>query len=165
MEWLAAASHLPLHRRDHMNSGAALVLQLQIAFPEEYQWPFGPPAGMKVGLYMTFNGAGGSRPLKEGKIQGLCPSSRKAANTTVVLGGVVVISGPTENALYRLGRRLPGNRYTGDDHVSTSGASRQSAVCMDPFSESRHSIAHCRCFGCSRCNSTNRRRALIFASM
>jgi len=34
----------------------------------------------------------------------------------------VVISGPTENALYRLGRRLPGNRYTGDDHVSNIGS-------------------------------------------
>lgn len=32
--------------------------------------------------------------------------------------GVVVISGPTENALYKLGRRIAGNRFTGDYHVS-----------------------------------------------
>jgi 2-polyprenyl-3-methyl-5-hydroxy-6-metoxy-1,4-benzoquinol methylase len=33
-------------------------------------------------------------------------------------GGIVVISGPTENALYRLGRRLAGHRFTGEYHVS-----------------------------------------------
>jgi 2-polyprenyl-3-methyl-5-hydroxy-6-metoxy-1,4-benzoquinol methylase len=33
-------------------------------------------------------------------------------------GGVVVISGPTENPLYRLGRRLAGNRFTGEYHLS-----------------------------------------------
>ena len=33
-------------------------------------------------------------------------------------GGVAVISGPTENALYKLGRRLAGNRFTGEYHVS-----------------------------------------------
>jgi 2-polyprenyl-3-methyl-5-hydroxy-6-metoxy-1,4-benzoquinol methylase len=32
--------------------------------------------------------------------------------------GVVVISGPTENALYKLGRRIAGRRFTGDYHVS-----------------------------------------------
>ncbi len=32
--------------------------------------------------------------------------------------GVIVISGPTENALYKLGRRIAGNRFTGDYHVS-----------------------------------------------
>lgn len=32
--------------------------------------------------------------------------------------GVVVISGPTENALYRLGRWIAGERFTGDYHVS-----------------------------------------------
>jgi hypothetical protein len=78
---------------------------------------------MKVGLYMTFNGAGGFKAPERGQnCRAFAPLSRKAANTTVVLGGVVVISGPTENALYRLGRRLPGNRYTGDDHVSNIGS-------------------------------------------
>jgi 2-polyprenyl-3-methyl-5-hydroxy-6-metoxy-1,4-benzoquinol methylase len=32
--------------------------------------------------------------------------------------GVVVISGPTESALYRLGRWIAGERFTGDYHVS-----------------------------------------------
>jgi len=36
-------------------------------------------------------------------------------------GGVVVISGPTENTLYRLGRRIAGKRFTGDYHVSNIG--------------------------------------------
>lgn len=36
-------------------------------------------------------------------------------------GGVVVISGPTENKLYRLGRRIAGRRFTGEYHVSTIG--------------------------------------------
>jgi 2-polyprenyl-3-methyl-5-hydroxy-6-metoxy-1,4-benzoquinol methylase len=35
--------------------------------------------------------------------------------------GVVVISGPTESALYRLGRRIAGKRFTGDYHVSNVG--------------------------------------------
>ena len=35
--------------------------------------------------------------------------------------GVVVISGPTESALYRLGRRIAGQRFTGDYHVSNIG--------------------------------------------
>lgn len=37
-------------------------------------------------------------------------------------GGVVVISGPTESALYRLGRRIAGSRFTGAYHVSNIGA-------------------------------------------
>jgi len=32
--------------------------------------------------------------------------------------GVVVITGPTENALYRLGRWIAGQRFTGDYHVT-----------------------------------------------
>ena len=32
--------------------------------------------------------------------------------------GVVLISGPTESALYRLGRRIAGRRFTGDYHVT-----------------------------------------------
>jgi 2-polyprenyl-3-methyl-5-hydroxy-6-metoxy-1,4-benzoquinol methylase len=36
-------------------------------------------------------------------------------------GGVVVISGPTENALYRLGRKIAGNRFSGNYHVSDIG--------------------------------------------
>lgn len=36
-------------------------------------------------------------------------------------GGVVVISGPTENALYRLGRRIAGKRFSGNYHVSDIG--------------------------------------------
>ena len=36
-------------------------------------------------------------------------------------GGVVVISGPTENKLYRLGRRIAGERFTGDYHVTNIG--------------------------------------------
>ncbi len=43
-------------------------------------------------------------------------------------GGVVVISGPTENALYRFGRRLAGERFTGDYHVSNIG--RIEAECL-----------------------------------
>ncbi|WP_168797671.1 class I SAM-dependent methyltransferase [Neolewinella litorea] len=32
--------------------------------------------------------------------------------------GVVVVSGPTENLFYKIGRRLAGNRFTGDYHVT-----------------------------------------------
>jgi 2-polyprenyl-3-methyl-5-hydroxy-6-metoxy-1,4-benzoquinol methylase len=42
-------------------------------------------------------------------------------------GGVVVISGPTENVLYRLGRRLAGSRFTGHYHVSDIG--KIEAIC------------------------------------
>ncbi len=35
--------------------------------------------------------------------------------------GVVVISGPTENALYRFGRRIAGKRFSGNYHVSDIG--------------------------------------------
>jgi len=33
-------------------------------------------------------------------------------------GGAVVVSGPTENLLYRLGRKLAGKEYSGNYHVS-----------------------------------------------
>jgi 2-polyprenyl-3-methyl-5-hydroxy-6-metoxy-1,4-benzoquinol methylase len=33
-------------------------------------------------------------------------------------GGVVVISGPTENKLYRIGRKLAGSRFTGEYHAT-----------------------------------------------
>ena len=32
--------------------------------------------------------------------------------------GVVVVSGPTENVFYKLGRKFAGNRFTGDYHVT-----------------------------------------------
>ena len=32
--------------------------------------------------------------------------------------GVILISGPTENAFYKIGRRLAGNRFSGDYHVT-----------------------------------------------
>jgi 2-polyprenyl-3-methyl-5-hydroxy-6-metoxy-1,4-benzoquinol methylase len=35
--------------------------------------------------------------------------------------GIAVISGPTENVLYRIGRRIAGERFTGDYHVSNIG--------------------------------------------
>ena len=40
-------------------------------------------------------------------------------------GGIVVISGPTENGLYKLGRRIAGKRFTGDYHVSNIGRIEQ----------------------------------------
>lgn len=33
-------------------------------------------------------------------------------------GGMVIVSGPTENVLYKIGRKLAGNRFTGDYHVT-----------------------------------------------
>lgn len=33
-------------------------------------------------------------------------------------GGAIVISGPSENVLYKIGRQLAGKRFTGDYHVS-----------------------------------------------
>lgn len=33
--------------------------------------------------------------------------------------GVIVISGPTENSLYKLGRSIAGSKFTGDYHVTT----------------------------------------------
>jgi len=33
-------------------------------------------------------------------------------------GGVILISGPTENFLYKIGRKLAGEKFTGDYHVS-----------------------------------------------
>ena len=38
--------------------------------------------------------------------------------TLIKPGGVVVISGPTENKLYQLGRKLAGKRFTGDYHIT-----------------------------------------------
>ncbi len=35
--------------------------------------------------------------------------------------GVVIVSGPTENILYKIGRKLAGNRFTGDYHVLNIG--------------------------------------------
>lgn len=32
--------------------------------------------------------------------------------------GVIIVSGPTENVLYKIGRSLAGNRFTGDYHVT-----------------------------------------------
>lgn len=32
--------------------------------------------------------------------------------------GVIIISGPTENSLYKIGRKFAGNRFTGDYHVT-----------------------------------------------
>ncbi len=40
-------------------------------------------------------------------------------------GGQLVISGPTENALYRLGRRLAGPEYSGDYHERGIGEIRR----------------------------------------
>ena len=33
--------------------------------------------------------------------------------------GVIIVSGPTENTLYKIGRKIAGNRFTGDYHVTT----------------------------------------------
>jgi 2-polyprenyl-3-methyl-5-hydroxy-6-metoxy-1,4-benzoquinol methylase len=33
-------------------------------------------------------------------------------------GGEIIVSGPTENFLYRVGRKLAGEKFTGDYHVS-----------------------------------------------
>jgi 2-polyprenyl-3-methyl-5-hydroxy-6-metoxy-1,4-benzoquinol methylase len=32
--------------------------------------------------------------------------------------GIIIVSGPTENLLYKIGRKLAGDRFTGDYHVS-----------------------------------------------
>ncbi len=32
--------------------------------------------------------------------------------------GMIIVSGPTENVLYKVGRKLAGNRFTGDYHVT-----------------------------------------------
>ena len=32
--------------------------------------------------------------------------------------GVIIISGPTENILYKIGRKIAGNRFTGDYHIT-----------------------------------------------
>ena len=35
----------------------------------------------------------------------------------LVPNGIIIVSGPTENILYKIGRKLAGNRFTGDYHV------------------------------------------------
>lgn len=40
-------------------------------------------------------------------------------NQLLTKDGVIIVSGPTENSLYKLGRSLAGKRFTGDYHVTT----------------------------------------------
>lgn len=40
-------------------------------------------------------------------------------------GGAVIVSGPTENILYKVGRKLAGEKFTGDYHVNNIGNIRQ----------------------------------------
>jgi len=42
----------------------------------------------------------------------------KIFNRLLTPDGVIIVSGPTENILYKIGRRLAGNRFTGDYHVT-----------------------------------------------
>ncbi len=35
--------------------------------------------------------------------------------------GVIIVSGPTENVLYKIGRRMAGEKFTGDYHVNNIG--------------------------------------------
>ena len=39
-------------------------------------------------------------------------------NELLTADGILIISGPTENLLYKIGRKLAGNRFTGDYHVT-----------------------------------------------
>jgi hypothetical protein len=39
--------------------------------------------------------------------------------------GIIIISGPTENILYKIGRVFAGNRFTGDYHVTTISKVKQ----------------------------------------
>tara|TARA_B100000508_G_C11413448_1_gene254487 strand:+ start:157 stop:843 length:687 start_codon:yes stop_codon:yes gene_type:complete len=41
-----------------------------------------------------------------------------AFNELLTPNGLLVVSGPTENRLYKMGRKLAGKRFTGDYHVS-----------------------------------------------
>jgi len=40
--------------------------------------------------------------------------------------GVVVISGPTENLFYKIGRKIAGNRFTGDYHITNISKIKES---------------------------------------
>lgn len=40
-------------------------------------------------------------------------------------GGEIIVSGPTENFLYKIGRRLAGSEFTGDYHKTDIGAIRK----------------------------------------
>ena len=42
----------------------------------------------------------------------------KTFNRILTPDGVIIVSGPTENILYKIGRKLAGNRFTGDYHVT-----------------------------------------------
>ncbi len=39
-------------------------------------------------------------------------------NELLIPNGSIIVSGPTENILYKIGRSLAGNRFTGDYHVT-----------------------------------------------
>jgi 2-polyprenyl-3-methyl-5-hydroxy-6-metoxy-1,4-benzoquinol methylase len=46
--------------------------------------------------------------------------------------GLIVVSGPTENFLYKIGRKIAGNRFTGDYHVTNISKIKKSfASCME----------------------------------
>lgn len=40
-------------------------------------------------------------------------------------GGIIIVSGPTENMIYKIGRRLAGQRFTGDYHLTDIKAIRK----------------------------------------
>jgi 2-polyprenyl-3-methyl-5-hydroxy-6-metoxy-1,4-benzoquinol methylase len=40
-------------------------------------------------------------------------------------GGIIIVSGPTENIIYKIGRRLAGEKFTGDYHVTDIKAIRK----------------------------------------
>ncbi len=42
----------------------------------------------------------------------------KLFNRLLTPNGVVLVSGPTENVFYKIGRKMAGNRFTGDYHVT-----------------------------------------------
>ncbi len=42
----------------------------------------------------------------------------KLFNRLLTPNGMVIVSGPTENLLYKIGRKFAGNRFTGDYHVT-----------------------------------------------
>lgn len=44
--------------------------------------------------------------------------------------GMIIVSGPTENVLYKVGRKLAGNRFTGDYHVTNISKIKSE---FDPF--------------------------------
>jgi len=53
-------------------------------------------------------------------LEHITPLEPYIARFTALLnpGGVIVVSGPTENILYKIGRRMAGQRFTGEYHVS-----------------------------------------------